>query len=325
VELAEAWRVDMNTARIFFWNCGVAPLNTSSPSSENINLVGDFINDLFENHKADIIVMCEINNSSINEIVKRISSKNVKSVPLVSKASSYAYFDMIALTKDSIEIKEHAYIRKNNQSEQQEKIELDDDYMPSRGRTMKAGIDIVCEMSGIPDQFHIIASHWSSKSNGFSEENREESGERLKEYVSALTSNKRQVILVGDYNDNPNSISISKKLGAYVNRHYASIDKKRIYNPSLSFSSPHYPYRNGEEQHFHGTWLSTDSTVRTNQSTSCQVLDQVMVTASFIKSGPWHLDEKETKVVYNDGIIKMLYSGDIDHLPIMAKIDHHRV
>ena len=187
---------------------------------------------------------------------------------------------------------------------------------------MKVGIDMVVKIENINNSFHVIASHWSSKKNGFSEENREESGDELKDYVRTLIESKRQVLMIGDYNDPPQSIAISKKLGATQNRHYASMDRKRIYNPSFGFYLPHQPYMNGELQHFHGTWLSNSDTIRKNNNLSCQVFDQVMVTSSFVKSGPWHLDEKSTKIVYDRDIINLLYNGEIDHLPIMTKVEH---
>lgn len=310
----------MSAINIFFWNCGVAPLESSKPKKEDINQVIEMVKKLFIEKECDLFILCEINSYVATLLQYTLKEFNV--IPLINKASTRSNFDMLAIAKKNISISDIYYLRLNNLSDEQEKIEEDEEFLPNSGRTMKVGVDMVVKIKNITSSFHVIASHWSSKSNGFSEENREESADELKEYVKTLIESNRQIVLIGDYNDHPQSISIAKKLEATQNRHYASLDRKRIYNPSFSFYLPHQPYINGELQHFHGTWLSKDDNKRKNNKLSCQVLDQVMVTSSFVKSGPWQLDEKNTKIVYDEYIMSLLYDGKIDHLPIMTKIEH---
>jgi exonuclease III len=310
----------MSAVNIFFWNCGVAPLESSKPKKEDVNKVLVMAKKLFIEKGCDLLILCEINSSVAVSLKSNLTGFNV--IALINKASTRSNFDMLAITKENISVSDIYYLKLNNLSDEQDKIENNEEFLPNLGRTMKVGVDMVVKIKNTTNSFNVIASHWSSKSNGYSEENREESGDELKEYVKTLVESNRQVILIGDYNDHPQSISILKKLGATQNRHYASMDRKRIYNPSFSFYLPHQPYINGEFQHFHGTWLSRDESIRRNNNLSCQVFDQVMVTSSFVKSGPWHLDEKSTKIVYDEHIMNLLYGGEIDHLPIMTKVEH---
>lgn len=310
----------MKIIKIFFWNCGLAHLDNARPSYTDIQKVMSIIQILMEEKDGDIIVLCEVN-SYVCEIFKHNFSNYIIS-GLNTRSTPNSHFDMISISKTSVEIKNVLYIRQSNLSEEQEKIEKSERFLPNSGRTMKVGVDITFSVKNISNYFNLIVSHWSSRMNGFSDENREESGEALKFYVRKLVEKKSQVILMGDYNDPPNSISIEHKLGAINNRYYASIDARRIYNPSYSFFVPHKPYYNGEKQHFHGTWLSKKDTIRKNQKISCQVLDQVMVTSSFINSGPWYLDEKNTRVISDEKIMNLLYDGTIDHLPITINLSH---
>lgn len=196
----------------------------------------------------EIFLFCEVN-SYVCQILKYSLPSFVVS-GLNTKATSKSHFDMILISKNNVEIKNVLYIKQNNLSEEQEKIEKSEKFLPNSGRTMKVGVDITVNIKNINNNFNLIASHWSSRMNGFSQENREESGEALKFYVKNLVEKNIQVLLMGDYNDPPNSTSILHKLGATNNRYYASIDKKRIYNPSYSFYVPHKPYYNGEKNIF---------------------------------------------------------------------------
>lgn len=310
----------MSCTKIVFWNCGLAYSESIEPKPENIEEALEIIDFIMSKKEGDILIICETNKYTYEVFKQKLP--NLKLEPLVNKSSSNSTFDMIIVYNDHINIEDIYYIKQNNLSDEQRKIEEDQNYAPRLGRTMKVGIDITIKIKNINNTFNLIASHWSSHMNGFSVENREDSGESLKLYVRTLISEKKQVILIGDYNDSPQSISILNKLDATNNRYYASNDIKRIYNPSFQFYAPHKPYYNGEKQHFFGTWLTKNPTTRRNNKSSCQVLDQVMVTASFIMNGPWHLDEEDTKVISDEKIMHMLYDGKIDHLPIMVQVSH---
>lgn len=306
---------------IIFWNCGIAPLPSIIPTTKQQDELLDFIDFFLNDMLADIIILTEANDYLAQGLRKK--RKSLKLEKLTGKAASNSNFDILVITSEKVSITSKKYIKANSKYEEEEKIESENDHNPSRGRTMKIGANITFKHKSIPDDFNIIASHWSSRRIGFNDQNRRESADKLKVVVRNMIRTNKQVILIGDYNDPPNADSITHHLGATNNRHYASIDKMRIYNPSNSFLAPHIPYKNGESKHFHGTWLSKDSSTRSNYNLSCQVFDQVMYTSSFISSGPWHFNEEDTKTVYNAKIIQSLYSGGIDHLPIMTKIEHH--
>jgi len=310
----------MNNTKIFFWNCGLAYSESIEPPQESIEKVLEIVKYIMNEKECDILILCEINTYTYSFFKKKLSSYVLNT--FTNKSSKNSNFDIMTISNNNISIEDVYYIKQNNLTEEQIKVEEEQNYLPKKGRTMKVGIDITIKIKNINNSLNLIASHWSSHMNGFSEENREESGESLKFYVKKLIDEKKQVILIGDYNDNPQSISIFKKLDATNNRHYASIDIKRIYNPSFLFYAPHKLYYTGEEKHFHGTWLSKDNNKRKNNKTSCQVLDQVMVTSSFIKNGPWYLDEEGTKVISDEKIMDTLYGGEIDHLPIMVRVSH---
>lgn len=310
----------MSAAKIFFWNSGLAYSNSTRPEEENIKNALDVVEYIMNEKEGDLLIVCEVNSHTYEIFKRKLPKFEINN--LANKASTRSYFDMILIYNKSINIKEIIHIVKNDLSDEQDKIEKDRTFIPNSGKTMKVGIDITVEINNISNNFNLIASHWPSRINGFSEDSRDECGEELKIYTKELIENKRQVILIGDYNDSPQSNSIINKLGSLNNRYYASLNKHRIYNPSFGFFIPHKPYYKGEERNFYGTWLSKCSNTRKHNKSSCQVFDQVMVTSSFINSGPWNLDEENTKVISDEKIIHQLYDGTIDHLPIMITVSH---
>lgn len=310
----------MSVAKIFFWNSGLAYSNSTQPKEEDIKNALDIIEYIMNEKEGDLLILCEVNSYTYEIFKRKLPKFEINN--LTNKASTRSYFDMISISNKNINIKEIIYIVKNDLSEEQDKIEKDRTFIPNSGKTMKVGIDITVKINNISNDFNLIASHWPSKINGFSEDSRNECGEELKIYTKELIGNKRQVILIGDYNDSPESISIIHKLGSVNNRYYASLDRNRIYNPSFGFFVPHKLYYKGEERSFYGTWLSKCDNTRKHNKHSCQVFDQVMVTSSFINSGPWNLDEENTKVISDEKIMHLLYNRVIDHLPIMITVCH---
>lgn len=306
--------------KIIFWNCGLCPLPNSEFNKENLKFLTECILTFRYELMGDIIIITEVNNKIVAALKETLKGETV--TDLTGRAAANSKFDFVAITSKDITISNISYIKTNSTTIEEEKIEVDENHTPNRGRTLKVGVLLEIEHKDCIDNFTIISSHWSSQKEGFNEQNRRESAEKLKRLMKSKSKEKKQTILLGDYNDSPTSTPILHKLEATSNRHYASLDKSRIYNASSSFSLPHIPYIIGESRHFHGTWLSKNRATRRNFEKACMVFDQIMCASSFISAGPWHLNENETKVVYGGNMLELLYNGNSDHFPITTKIEY---
>lgn len=303
---------------VFFWNAGITPLQYSTPSNEAIDNAVSVIEHIKKSKDSYVIIMCETNSASIDMLEKKTKLKATKMTAKITKTSS---FDMCAITSNDISIDEDqiSFIKGSNNSIMQDHLDSKKDNISTSGRSMKVGVHFKIKKNA-EKSIDVIASHWSSKLYGYSQSNRKESIEKIKPVIrKTIRTSETGVIVMGDFNEDPHFIN--SWLMGYSNKHYAIQDKYRLYNLSSSFSAPHKPYKRTEKMHFNGTYLDRSSSNRCNQPESCNVLDQALVSSYFMTEKEWSLSESTSGIFMNECILKMLYNGDIDHLPILVEIE----
>jgi endonuclease/exonuclease/phosphatase family metal-dependent hydrolase len=120
------------------------------------------------------------------------------------------------------------------------------------------------------DSVHILVNHWPSKSGGeaASAPGRKLAATTLKHYTDSLLANnpRAKFLILGDFNDNPNSEGIADILEAKAEKEDVKLGN--IYNPWMNM------YRRGlGTENYRGEW---------------NLIDQIMVSGAF-------LDRKEEK------------------------------
>ncbi len=171
------------------------------------------------------------------------------------------------------------------------------------------------------DTIHVFVNHWPSRRGGLekSEPSRIAAANVLRNMVDALLSDNplAQIIILGDFNDEPVNISIAKILKAEF---YDCNETEDLENPLL-LNLSYKLYSEGQ-----GTYKFLDD---------WNMLDQIIVSASLIKKGTFAFvcDSFEiikpeimmTRTGYYKGAARPTYGGKSylggfsDHFPVGAK------
>lgn len=129
-----------------------------------------------------------------------------------------------------------------------------------------------------------------------------------------------KVVVVGDFNDDPYSRSISRGLMATKELVRISRNKRLLYNPFWGkLVHPTEVFRGGGMPPASGTYYYANGRVN-----RWHVFDQMLFSSAYFgESAEWHLDERNTHIIdHRFGLIPDLRSGEgFDHYPIMATIE----
>lgn len=188
---------------------------------------------------------------------------------------------------------------------------------PTLGDYKTRNILYVCLKAQNGEFLHVFVNHWPSRREGEkeSEPKRIYAAKQLKNKLESIQKNepKAQFIIMGDFNDHPNNASIHDVLAASEKLK----DKKGLYNRFYQL------HESNQGSHFYdGKW---------------GVLDQIIVSKSFLEKKGWYYDGKSGGAYKADfllfknnktGEIKpnRTYSGTkyhggySDHLPVFIPL-----
>ena len=269
--------------------------------------------DLFSKRMVDVLVLCEVNEEAIDFL--RSELKDFSIVKANDCVSKNLHFDMVMIHNHKIKVIEKNPIFKNTLSG------------AALGFNIKTGYSFLLSISGnksdADGKINLIASHWPSIIRDNSEFKKNHAARQLKTICDLeLNKSDRQVVLMGDYNEEPASDAIKTLMYTTTNRHYAILDNEIMYNLSDSMSGPHIPNYHGVDYHFSGSWVSSDSAFRAKEESSCKTFDQIIVPSSMISKGPWIVNERSTKIISNEKIRSAVVNRIIDHFPILLRIEN---
>lgn len=299
---------------IAFWNVGVSPLFYSKPNFIRAKDIYDLIGNIINAKCIDVFILCEMNESAIALLEKTLSGFQVFKAN--DKVSPNLYFDMVFIVSHKLTVVEKNPIFGRSKDKD--------------GYPVKAGYHLLVKVkSGLVDsnekKINIIASHWPSKIRDSESFQKNHAAKMLSRFIDIeRAKSDRQVVLIGDYNDEYHSSAIKDTLYSTINRHYASLDSEILYNLSGLMSGPHIPNMNGVDYHHFGTWISSDEAFRKKDVNSNRIFDQIMLCSSMINKGPWIVNERRSGIVNNERLRNMVSDGEIDHLPICLSIDARR-
>ncbi|WP_102412495.1 endonuclease/exonuclease/phosphatase family protein [Vibrio cyclitrophicus] len=165
----------------------------------------------------------------------------------------------------------------------------------------------------------IYVSHWLSQNSD--DEYRQAAGHALSILAERNSKLGNQVILMGDYNDDPFSASISKFLGAVSC--YSALSKGKgllLYNPfarAMFISSPFCHVNNQTPQSIGSYYYPT------GRERKYLTYDQIIFSPCFLEQGTWRLEEEKTGV-YSEPQIQTLMEKShkrlFDHFPVVASL-----
>lgn len=306
--------VCMVSLKIAFWNTGISPLHYSMPEQEKAKSVFDSVETLMRTRGIDFFVLCEVNSKTIELLNESAQGKLIVSAS--DNVSRNLYFDMVAIHSSRVRV-----ISKSPMVEK-----VDGGNNPS----IKIGYHFLLEVLGEVTSSEtklvsLIASHWASRIRDVEAYKKEHAARFLKAICDVERAKAdRQLVLMGDYNDECRDNSIKNIMYSTTNRHYANGDRTILYNLSDLMSGPHIPNKTGVDYHFSGTWVSSDVEFRTGNYASCKMFDQIMVSSDMISKGPWIVNERNSGLVVSSDMKRMIVSGEIDHFPIQLNIETDR-
>lgn len=185
------------------------------------------------------------------------------------------------------------------------------------GRTFKIGCKFDLELPG--KTISLIMAHWPSRRFYPADtKNRDRIASEMRVMLDDLLSGaNKDVILMGDFNDEPFNRNMASILLALRDRTQAAAAESLFYNPFWNFvgSRPR-----------HGSVETQDSISGTHfyrlDHTECWwTFDQIIFSSSFVSAGSWQLDESVVGLYEPRDLMDRVRSKDgIDHLPVFAAI-----
>lgn len=187
------------------------------------------------------------------------------------------------------------------------------------GRTLRVAQRIDATINGFKKPFHIFISHWPSRLHlQESAPERYLLGVRLRDAVDEvynLYNEIPNIILIGDYNDEPFSTSLTEALLATRDRLLAMRRKHLLYNPFWEFLGA--PCEAADKQSLRGSYFHKQGDV-----TQWRLFDQVMVSSSLLSGHGWILDDDFTRALDLPGYTPLLSDANeiFDHAPIIGAV-----
>jgi len=187
---------------------------------------------------------------------------------------------------------------------------------------LKVATRIDFEVIETRETIHFFVSHWPSKMSR-PDIGRDELGSTLRESINMLYDEvgfQANIILMGDYNNEPFEAPIYDKL-------WATRDRKKLLEKPFLFYNPFWrnlggslPYcHKRQTSPCHGTYFYKSSPHVTKWFT----FDQIIVSSSLMGLGKWHLIEESTRAFcYEiDSVFGEQFFKEHDHLPIFGRIE----
>ncbi|MFE8100860.1 hypothetical protein RBA71_05100 [Brenneria goodwinii] len=292
--------------RFAFWNCAISPPGqTGMRSPADMDDAVEVIADLFANKEIGFLALCEVNKESFEYISNALSELELplSSQFMPDKTSTGSEFD-IGYFFDATQIAvEHGIAHTGSLGTSSVKI-------------AQQLLMVVKEEQ--PSIVNVLVSHWSSQLLKIADDFRDECSKGLRRFVEELIRKNQQIILMGDYNDEPYSRSLFKNIRATNDRALVlSNPDYWLYNPYWKTLAARMPFTIDEQQHDFGTCYSKSGN-RNNWST----FDQIIFSGHFLNSGPWYLQESATGVVLTDKIRAAIMDKKhcFDHMPVIGCI-----
>lgn len=191
------------------------------------------------------------------------------------------------------------------------------------GRTLKIAQRADFMIPGSNRPLHVFISHWPSLL--WCHENsadRHLLGMRLRDAVenmSVTPGRLADVILMGDYNDEPFDASLADQVMATRDRNLARSKPYLLYNPFWRrMTSANFYSQGHEEQGGCGTYFH-----ESGNSTRWRTFDQIIFSPAFLGRGLWHLNENLTGILEMPGYFEMVVDTDqiFDHFPVIGVIE----
>ncbi|CAH6926627.1 Endonuclease/exonuclease/phosphatase [Vibrio chagasii] len=292
--------------RFGWWNVALspsAPQAKTKANAETYSTICAHIRTLIEDTACDFLALCEVSEEDVRYLSANLGLENVSILNLTQQVGR-TRFDIAVIYKNlKIKVRHNRTLSK-----------------PMTGNTVKAAQ--LVEVENIDDSkvIYIYLCHWASRLNGDGEPRRIAAANIVYDSASEFMKSGRDVIVMGDFNDNPYDESLNKCLMA--SRCHDAVQKY----PTEFFYNPFWRSVVSEQKYSHAgkgkTYRSGSHKFKQFLGTIWHSYDQIVVSGSFLTDGYWHLNEYRTEIVTPKELLMDFESSKnfIDHLPIVCEI-----
>lgn len=296
-----------NTEKITFswWNTSLSPHSKeNSASDEHKKYVIYTLYRLISDKSADVLCLCEVSSKDIDFITEILSNSEF-SVYDGTIRKGKKKFDLCVIYKSQI-------------------LEFVDSNIISKTlvtKTLYAGqeVNFIIKSTGEPITLYLV--HWSSRIYDYEDSPQKILlGSLLRDAVMSCIEqrNIRNVIILGDFNEEPFNNSITDALCASRDITLVRKTPRLLYNPFWRHMTSSNLHPNNQKHEGCGTYY-----YKGDEANRWKTFDQIIFSSSFVKGGKWFLNEEKTEVFYDTDFIKFIFSSKskFDHLPIISSIE----
>jgi hypothetical protein len=290
---------------ILWWNTSLSPSGKPDrATAEHSDLAYTFTGALAQDLSLDLIALGEVSTTDAAALRSKFELAEF-TVFDAALSAGRANFDLCVVYRSS----KLALV-----SEQQLVVLRDK-------RKLKLGHRFDFAVAGYDKTLHVIVSHWPSRL--WAEQDHPDRALlaiRLRDVIDEIFSvdSDANIVLAGDYNDEPFDLSLSDHLRATRDKRFAQARGSLLYNPFWRHlttatggeSGLNRPIRVHAGSYFH----------RGGDLTRWRTFDQIIVSSSFLGAGDWDIDDERTKVVDVPTYTEVVVRSDnrFDHLPVMT-------
>lgn len=295
---------------LIWWNTSLSPPTKPRASEDKRNFIKHAVKEFFNKKGVDILALGEVSSLDLEEIKDYINDSSIILHDATGQ-DKYLKFNIgVLFKKTRLRILYHK------------------SFLDSYGKiTLKLCEYIKIYSRDSESVINIYVSHWPSRLHcPENSPKRIEIGTALRQKLDVIrksSSDPQFIILMGDYNDDPYSISLAEHLLATRDRELAQKNDSFLYNPFWRYLGESEPFLHGKtEQGICGTYYYASG-----QPSRWYTFDQIMFSSAFLKEGPLTLDERYCQILRNDYLESAIKSSEsiFDHLPVMGAINIRRI
>jgi len=290
-----------------WWNVSLSPASNKAKPKGTSEIYADIsghIEHLLGDHLCDIVALCEVSEFDVNQFELFFSGSDYSVKNFSFKAGLTRFDTAVVYNHTRVEV----------------------DYLDPISRLVTGNIVKAGQILNVTEKinnksFKLILCHWASRLRSDGVDKRNASATLVSDQVSKYILDDKDVIIMGDFNDNPYDESLLKHLRA--SRCHEMVRKypnESLYNPfwRTLVSEERYTHLNAERKNFR----SGTHKFKQVCGTYWHSYDQIIFSGSLLGKSDWHLNEKNTGIIDTDRFASLLYSRDsiIDHLPVVCEL-----
>jgi hypothetical protein len=290
--------------RFCWWNTGLSPpVPKASYSREEFEFCVDQVRILRGTYEFALLGLCEVSEADVTKILLALGDSSLSAVCSPSADGKLIFDTAIVYDRNQIVPGENRNF-----------VELF-----GRARFKLGELRTFTTIANGTD-LHVVVSHWpSQRSLSEFEPGRANLGMLLRQSLMKWrTGTSPYIVLMGDYNDDPFSPSLSGHLLATRDRELAKRNPEFFYNPFWRCLGESLPFPQiGLDESICGSHF-----YRSGHDSQWFTYDQMIFSSAFLGEGTMVLEEEHTSIVTSSELRGRLRDRDhaCDHLPVTTRV-----